>query len=403
VNVDPRRNPYAPGAGTRPPALTGRDKEIQAYEILIDRLKNGVAGQSMIVTGLRGVGKTALLNTFEDITIDRNWIAVQREFDEHMSLPAVVARTAKRVLKALKPGKRIAEMVREVWGDLETFSVKDANAFDLRYRPSGKPSADALGEDFSDLLLALGEAAAEKGRGVCFLFDELQCVRADEFGPFVVGLHRVNQKSLPVTCVAVGLPSLPALMGEAKSYAEALFEYPRIDRLPEADAIAALADPARSRDVVFEDAALNYILKQTEGYPYFLQQYGKYIWDVASDGRITRTDAEAGAREARERMDEGFFLVRYERASRAERKFLHAMARCDGPPYAIARVTRELGKTDQRSISVQRNALIKKGLIYAPRHGTVAYTVPRFADYLARRGEAELALPLGPRSHLHLA
>jgi hypothetical protein len=387
--VDPRRNPYAPGAGTRPPALTGRDQEIQAYEILIDRLKNGVAGQSMIITGLRGVGKTVLLNTFEDITIDRNWIAVQREFDERTSLPAVVARSARRILNDLKPGKRMAEIVREVWGNLGTFSLKDPNGFELTYTPSGKASADALGEDFTDLLLAVGEAAVSKGRGVSFLFDEVQFVPADEFGPFVVGLHRLNQKSLPVTCVAVGLPSLPGLVGEAKSYAERLFEYPRIDRLPKADAIAALADPARSRKVVFEDAALDYVFKQTEGYPYFLQQYGKYIWDVATDGRITRADAVVGAREAQERLDDGFFLVRFERASATERKFLHAMARCDGPPYAIADVTHELGKTDQRSISVQRNALIKKGLIYAPRHGTVDYTVPRFADYLARRGDAD--------------
>jgi hypothetical protein len=389
VNVDPRRNPYAPGAGTRPPALTGRDQEIQAYEILIDRLKNGVAGQSMIITGLRGVGKTVLLNTFEDITIDRDWIAVQREFDERTSLPAVVARSAKRILNDLKPGKRMAEIVREVWGNLGTFSLKDPNGFELTYTPSGKASADALGEDFTDLLLAVGEAAVSKGRGVSFLFDEVQFVPAHEFGPFVVGLHRLNQKSLPVTCVAVGLPSLPGLVGEAKSYAERLFEYPRIDRLPKADAIAALADPARSREVVFEDAALDYVFKQTEGYPYFLQQYGKYIWDVATDGRITRADAVVGAREAQERLDDGFFLVRFERASATERKFLHAMARCDGPPYAIADVTHELGKTDQRSISVQRNALIKKGLIYAPRHGTVDYTVPRFADYLARRGDAD--------------
>jgi hypothetical protein len=387
--VDPRRNPYAPGAGTRPPALTGRDQEIQAYEILIDRLKNGVAGQSMIITGLRGVGKTVLLNTFEDITIDRDWIAVQREFDERTSLPAVVARSARRILNDLKPGKRMAEIVRQVWGNLGTFSLKDPNGFELTYTPSGKASADALGEDFTDLLLAVGEAAVSKGRGVSFLFDEVQFVPADEFGPFVVGLHRLNQKSLPVTCVAVGLPSLPGLVGEAKSYAERLFEYPRIDRLPKADAIAALADPARSRKVVFEDAALDYVFKQTEGYPYFLQQYGKYIWDVATDGRITRADAVVGAREAQERLDDGFFLVRFERASATERKFLHAMARCDGPPYSIADVTHELGKTDQRSISVQRNALIKKGLIYAPRHGTVDYTVPRFAAYLARRGDAD--------------
>jgi hypothetical protein len=257
----------------------------------------------------------------------------------------------------------------------------------LSYTPSGKISSDALGEDFTELLLTLGQVAKEKNRGVAFLLDEVQFVAANDFGPFVVGLHRLNQKALPVTCVAAGLPSLPALAGEAKSYAERLFEYPRIDRLPKPDAMAALAEPAQSRNVVFEDDALSYVFEQTDGYPYFLQQYGKYAWDFATQGRITKRDARAGGREAQDRLDDGFFLVRYERATATERKLLHAMSRCDGPPYSIGDVTNELGKTDQRSISVQRNALIRKGLIYAPRHAMLDYTVPRFADYLRRRAQ----------------
>ena len=155
--MDPRRNPYAPGAGTRPPALTGRDTEIEAYEVLIDRLAHGTAGQSMVITGLRGVGKTVLLNTFEDITIDRNWIAVQREIDEQTSLPAVVARSAKRILNDLKPGKKIADRVRSSLAGLGTFTLKDPSGFELSYTPSGKPSTDALGEDFTDLLQRRGE------------------------------------------------------------------------------------------------------------------------------------------------------------------------------------------------------------------------------------------------------
>jgi hypothetical protein len=383
--VDPRRNPYSPGAGTKPPALTGRDTEIQAYEVLVDRLRDGVAGQSMIVTGLRGVGKTVLLNSFEDITIDRGWLAVQREFDEHTSLGAVVARAAQRILLDLKPGRKVAEAIRGSLGGLGTFSLKDPGGWELSYTPPSRSGADALGEDFVDLLLGLGQAAEEKGRGVAFLFDELQFVPAAEFGAFVLGLHRLNQKALPITCVATGLPSLPALAGQAKSYAERLFEYPRIDRLPRADAVAALRDPAQSRKVIFEEDALDYVFDQTEGYPYFLQQYGKFAWDVASPGRITAQDARLGGREAQERLDEGFFLVRYERATSAQRSFLHAMAHCDGPPYHIADITRALGKTHPRSISVKRNALIKKGLIFASQHGTVDYTVPRFADYLRRR------------------
>lgn len=387
--MDPRHNPYAPGAGTRPPALTGRDGEIEAYEVLLDRLKEGVAGQSMIVTGLRGVGKTVLLNAFEDIAIDRGWIAVQREFDERTSLPAVVARSAKRILSDLQPGRKIAERIRSSFAGLGTFSLKDPNGFELSYTPSAGTTADVLGEDFVDLLLALGQAAEEKGRGVAFLLDEVQFVPAEEFGPFVVGLHRLNQKALPVTCVAAGLPSLPALVSEAKSYAERLFEYPRIDRLSRPDAIKALRDPARSRKATFDEDALDYIFRQTEGYPYFLQQYGKYAWDVASAGRITKEDARVGGREAQRRLDDGFYQVRYERASAAERDFLSAMSRCAGPPYAVTDVTQELGKADQRSISVRRSALIKKGLIYVPRHGTVDYTVPRFADYLHRRAASQ--------------
>jgi hypothetical protein len=385
--VDPRRNPYAPGAGTRPPALAGREREIDAYEVLLDRLKEGVAGQSMIVTGLRGVGKTVLLNTFEDIAIDRGWIAVQREFDESTSLPAVVARSIRQVMGDLRPSRRIAERIRRSFAGLGTFSLRDPAGFELSYTPSDSTTTDALGEDFVDLLLALGQAAAERGRGVVFLLDEVQFVPAAEFGPFVVGLHRLNQKALPVTCVAAGLPSLPALVGEARSYAERLFDYPRLERLPKPAAVAALRDPARSRGVTFEDEALDYVVRQTDGYPYFLQQYGKYIWDVASEERITRKDAEVGGREAQRRLDDGFYLVRYERASDGERSFLRAMALCPGPPYAIAEVTHKLGKTDQRSISTRRDALIKKGLIYSARHGTVDYTVPRFAEYLRRREE----------------
>lgn len=386
--MDPRQNPYAPGAGTRPPALTGRDREIAAFEILIDRLRAGTAGQSMIITGLRGVGKTVLLNTFEDISVDRGWIAVTREFDERSSLPALVARSARRALLDLKPGKKLAERVRERFAGLGTFTLKDPTGWELSYTPSGRPRSDELGEDFTDLLLTLGEAAADKGRGIVFLLDEVQFVAADEFGPFVVGLHRLNQKSLPVTCVAAGLPSLPALAGEAKSYAERLFEYPRIDRLPKPDALQALREPAKRREVTWDEKALEHVFRETGGYPYFLQQYGKYIWDVADDRTISIAAARGGGREAQARLDEGFFLVRYERATSAERKLLYAMAECAGPPYLISDVTHQLGKTDQRSISVQRNALIKKGLIYAPRHGTVDYTVPGFAEYLRRRAAA---------------
>jgi AAA ATPase domain len=386
--VDERQNPYAPGAGTPPPALTGRDAEIKAYEVLIDRLKQGTAGQSMVITGLRGVGKTVLLNQFELITADRDWIAIAREFEEASSFPDKIARCIERVLSELKPTKKLADQIRTMLHGLGTFAVRDPQGFELSYTPGSAHSEDLLGEDFTDLLLAVGQAAQAKGRGVAFLFDEVQFVNPGEFGPFIVGLHRLNQKALPVTCVAAGLPSLPALVGNAKSYAERLFEYPRIDQLSEPDAWTALAEPALRLGVTWEQPALSYVFEQTAGYPYFLQEYGKYIWNVASDAVITEEDARTGGRSAQDHLDSGFFLVRFERrATPAERRFLHAMALCPGPPYATSDIMLSLGKTDQRSLSVQRDALIKKGLIHAPEHGAVDYTVPHFADYLKRRAD----------------
>jgi hypothetical protein len=385
--VDPRVNPYAPGAGTRPPLIAGRDREIEAYSVLLDRLKRGNAAKSMIVTGLRGVGKTVLLNAFEDTSVERDWVAANLELDEDVSFPDAIARSTRRALLELKPTKKVADRVRLALGSLGTFSLRDPAGFELSYTPGAKPPQEVLSEDFVDLLLALGEAAESKERGVAFLLDEVQYVSAKEFGPFAVGLHRINQRSLPVTCVAAGLPSLPALAGKAKSYAERMFDYPRIEQLTKADAHAALAGPAHNLGVAWEPEALDRVFKQTSGYPYFLQEYGKYAWDVARGDRITAADARNGARIAQDRLDEGFFRVRFEgRATPAERAFLYAMTTCDGPPYSIAEVTRALGKNDQRSLSMRRNSLIRKGLVYAPEHGLVDYTVPHFAEYLMRYG-----------------
>jgi AAA ATPase domain len=384
--MDARTNPYAPGAGTRPPLIAGRDREIESYSVLLDRLKRGNTDKSMIVTGLRGVGKTVLLNAFEDISIEHDWVAVVLELDEGTSFPASIARGIKRALLELKPTKKVAERVRQVLGGLGTFSLRDPSGFELNYTPGADPPHEALSEDFVDLLVALGEAAEAKERGVAFLLDEVQYVSAREFGPFAVGLHRINQRSLPITCVAAGLPSLPALAGKAKSYAERMFDYPRIDRLTKAHAYSALADPASNLGVHWTPEALDYVFKQTSGYPYFLQEYGKYSWDIARNREITAADARNGGRIAQDRLDEGFFRVRFEgRSTKAERAFLHAMASCQGPPYSIADVTRALGKRDQRSLSMRRNSLIRKGLVFAPEHGLIDYTVPHFAEYLARQ------------------
>jgi AAA ATPase-like protein len=384
--VDARANPYAPGAGTKPPALTGRDAEIEAFIVVLERLARGVPAQSMIVKGLRGVGKTVLLNTFEDLAVERDWIPIFKECEASTSLPALVARHCRRVIEDLRPTARAAKRLRALAGRLSTFTVVDPNGFELRFDLGrGEASPDPLSDDFVDLLLEVGALAEERGRGVVFLLDEIQFLHANEFGPFVVGLHRINQKGLPVTCVAAGLPTLPALAGEAKSYAERLFTYPTIDRLTRQAADEALVRPAWVRKVAFAKGALDLAYQQTLGYPYFVQEYGKYAWSVASGTRIERADMKRGGELARHALDDGFFLVRAERATEAERRYMRAMAGLGDPPYATGDVVRALGKRSARQLSVQRDSLIRKGLVYSPRTGQLDFTVPMFADFLLRR------------------
>ena len=384
--MDARENPYAPGAGTKPPALTGRDGEIEAFEIMLERLRRGAADQSMILRGLRGVGKTVLLNTFEDLAVERDWLTVFKECEESTSLPGLVARHCRRLIDDLGPGARVKRLLRSALDRLSTFTVVDPNGFELRFDLGrGKADTDSLSDDFTDLLVALGAAADERGRGVLFLLDEVQFLHPAEFGPFVVGLHRINQKALPLTCVAAGLPSLPALAGEAKSYAERLFTYPAIDRLDREAADEALARPAWARQVAFSKSALAAAYERTRGYPYFIQECGKYTWNVATGSRIDRGDVARGWELASHALDDGFFLVRLERATPAERRVLRALAELDGPPYPIAALVQLIGKRSPRQLSVQRDSLIKKGLVYSPRHATLDFTVPLFADYLRRR------------------
>lgn len=384
--MDPRANPYAPGAGTKPPALTGRDDEIEAFVVLLERLRQGVAGQSMIVKGLRGVGKTVLLNTFEDFAVERDWIPVFKECEASTSLPALVARHCRRVIEDLRPTARAAKRLRGMVARLSSFTVVDPNGFELRFDLGrGEAAPDPLSDDFVDLLLEVGALAQERDRGVVFLLDEVQFLHPDEFGPFVVGLHRINQKGLPLACVAAGLPTLPALAGEAKSYAERLFSYPTIGRLPREAADEALARPAWVRKVRFAKGALDLAYERTLGYPYFIQEYGKYAWNVADGTRIDRPDMERAAELAQHALDDGFFLVRAERASDAERRLMRAMAGLGEPPYATRDVVRALGKRSASQLSVQRESLIRKGLVYSPRTGSLDFTVPMFADYLLRR------------------
>jgi AAA ATPase domain len=383
--MNPRDNPYAPGTGNRPPSIAGREEELEDYSVLLDRLKRGNSARGMILTGLRGVGKTALLKAFERASLEHGWVAVGADLDDRMPLAEVIARSARRALLGLELKQRAAERARFALEKLTMFTLRDADAFELSHISRVRTSHDALGEDFGDLLTMIGDVAGTRGRGVVFLLDELQYAPVDEFSAFVEGMQRASQRSLPITCVAAGLPTLPKLRGRAKSHFDRLFDRSQIGRLRQADAYSTLTTPAAELDVSWDRGALEYVFEETSGYPWFLQEYGKHAWNGASKDRITEDDARSGGVVAQAHLDNEFFGAGFEeRATPAERQMLRTMSRCEGPPYSIADLTRSLGKDDQRALSMHRDRLIRKGLIYVPRRGSLDFTAPGFVAYLSR-------------------
>lgn len=386
--MDRRTNPYTPNAGAQPPFLVGRDRELEVFDVLLTRMENGLTQQSMIITGLRGVGKTVLLGAFREIADEHGWVALDTEITKNASFANRFARLARQALLRLSTADRWRDRARRAAGVLKSFSLtfdphgSVAIGLDVGPLPGEADSGD-LTEDLTDLLVALGEAAKESGRGVVFLFDELQYLRVDELEALITALHKTVQRNLPVTLVGAGLPQIPALAGEAKSYSERLFTFPRIGELTRADAVKALTVPAKERGVDYEAAAVEQIVEYTQGYPYFLQEYGSIVWDFSAASPITAIDALAAQPLVEEKLDESFFRVRIERASHVERQYMRAMAECGPGPHTAGEVAEKLGKTAQQAAPT-RARLIEKGLLYAPAYGSAAFTVPQFDRYLLR-------------------
>lgn len=388
--MDPRKNPYAPGAGTKPPVLVGRDPELESFAILLERLENGYAEKSMIITGLRGVGKTVLLDIFREKAEQRNWATVEWEVDKVSSLESKIPFLVRRALLQLAPKARWTDRARRAAAILKSFT--------LTFNPdggvtaglnvdalSGAGDSGALAEDLSDLFVALGEAARERRTGVILLLDEIQYLEQEELEALIAALHKCARRSLPITLVGAGLPQMPRLTGEARSYSERLFRFPQIDKLDlDTDARAALVVPAQELGVEYQDSAIDFIVTYTQGYPYFLQEYGKVLWDEASESPISGEEASQVLPLVEARLDESFFRVRADRATGAELHYLVAMARLGSQPQAASEVARAL---DRRSAQVGpiRARLIEKGLLYTPGYGYAAFTVPQFDKYLLRR------------------
>ena len=385
--MDALSNPYTPGAGTKPPALTGRDEQLGHFELLLGRLERGRPERSMLITGLRGVGKTVLLTTFEDMALGRGWFPALSEIRHDTELRPLIARMSRRVLLAMSRAERVRDRARRALGVLKAFSVRTPEGFELSIDVdalTGTADSGDLEEDLSELLVELGQAAKDAGSGVIFLLDEIQFLDQRSLEALISALHRIAQRELPLALVGGGLPSIPRLAGEAKSYAERLFTFPRIGSLSEAAATEALILPAREEAVEYEGAAVERILELSEAYPYFLQEYGRHVWQVATQSPIGAEDVERAHPTVQSDLDEGFFTVRFERATAAERRYMAAMAALGDGPQESGQVARRLGFADTAKTSVIRSNLIDKGLIFSPEYGVVDFTVPHFAEFMRR-------------------
>lgn len=385
--MDPVRNPFAPGAGSQPPELAGRDEIIEKAEIAIKRVLHGRQDKAQILLGLRGVGKTVLLNKIEQVAAENRHVTSFIEAPEKKRLVELLypkMHQAIRQLSLADAAKAAAHSAfRALRGFASAFKIKIGDVSISVDPEKGVADSGNLEFDLSDIFVAIGEAAKSAGRGWTLLIDELQYLEEDELSALIVALHRINQKNLPVLFFGAGLPQIAALSGEAKSYAERLFDFPPIGPLDRQAASTAIRQPIEAEDESIEQAALDEIIRRTERYPYFLQEWGYQAWNAAVASPIRLADVETASEEALKRLDDGFFRVRLERLTPKEREYVAAMAQLGKGPYRSSDVAEKLGEKVQ-SLGPIRAKIISKGMIYSPAYGDIDFTVPMFDDYLRR-------------------
>ncbi|OIQ94490.1 hypothetical protein GALL_235400 [mine drainage metagenome] len=385
--MDPVRNPFAPGAGSQPPELAGREDIVTAADIALQRVLRGRPEQSQMLLGLRGVGKTVLLNKIEGIAEERGYLTSFIEAPEDRTLADLLYPRVQQVLRKLSLSEAAKTAAHAAMRALRSFagtfkiSVGDC---EVAVDPEpGVADSGNLEYDITDLFLKVGAAAKSAGRGWCLLIDEVQYLSAGELGALIVAIHRVNQKKLPILIFGAGLPAIAALSGDAKSYAERLFIFPKIGALSAPDAANAIRQPIEEERETIDQGLLDRIVESTKGYPYFLQEWGYQVWNAAEHSPMSLNCLETVEKEALRRLDEGFFRVRIERLSPKEKDYVIAMARLGAGPYRSSDVAELLGEK-LTTLGPRRAQIIAKGMIYSPAYGDIAFTVPMFDEYLKR-------------------
>ncbi|MBL8926045.1 MAG: ATP-binding protein [Pseudonocardia sp.] len=396
--MDPVRNPFAPGAGQRPPELAGRDREVDAFEIVLERVARGRPERSLVLTGLRGVGKTVLLGELRSMAIRAGWGAGKIEARPDAELRRPLSAALHRAIRDLAVRHENPERVDEVLGILKAFaqrSAPDSAKLRERWQPgidvaarSGRADSGDIEIDLVELFTEVAGLAADVGTGVAILIDEMQDLRPDDVSALCAACHELSQSRAPLVVVGAGLPHLPAVLSASKSYSERLFRYARIGQLDREDADFALLAPAEREDATFDADALDALFDASGGYPYFVQAYGKAAWDAAVRSPITAADVKMAAPEAEAELAVGFFGSRYERATPAEREYLRGMAELTegrDEPVNTSSVADHLHRRAS-SLSPARDSLLKKGLVFSAQRGQIAFTVPHFGRYLLANG-----------------
>ncbi len=391
--MDPVRNPYAPGAGQRPPELAGRGRELAQFDVVLERIARGRPERSLVLTGLRGVGKTVLLNALRSQAINRLWGTGKIEARPDQSLRRPVTAALHMAIRELAPRHRAPDRIDEFLAVLKAFALRSnptGGKIRDRWQPGidlpaaqGRADSGDIEIDLVELFTDAASIATDVGAGVALFIDEMQDLEPDDVSAICAACHELSQTGAPLIVVGAGLPHLPSVLSASKSYSERLFRYLRIDRLDRPAADHALIAPAEREDVAYTADALDALYTAADGYPYFVQAYGKVTWDAAPASPVTADDVRMAAPEAESELAVGFFGSRYERATPAEREYMRAMATLSAgdAPVNTADVAVSLGRKPS-SLSPARDSLIKKGLIYSAERGTIAFTVPHFGRYL---------------------
>jgi hypothetical protein len=387
--MNPVTNPFAPGAGTPPPELAGRDELRETARVMIERVQLGLPTKSLLMVGLRGVGKTVLLDRIRDDAEATGIQTMRMEAPEHRSLPALLAPELRQALLRLSRNEHAKDLAHRALRGLAGF----AKALKFKYSDievgfdfepeSGFADNGDLEHDLQALLEAVGAAAQKAGTALVLFIDELQYVQERELAALITALHRAAQRRLPIVLIGAGLPQLRGRMGQAKSYAERLFDFPEIGQLAEPAARIAIAKPAAAHAVMVNDDALEQILVETHRYPYFLQEWGKHTWDTAAASPITLQDVRQASRAAIAALDASFFRVRFDRLTPVEKRYMRAMSELGPGPHRSGDIAEKMGR-EVTSLGPTRSQLIIKGMVWSPSHGDTAFTVPLFDEFMRR-------------------